>query len=399
MKTAAIVLLALSLAWSSANSQDKPEPATLSLSYLGVPAEVALTEFARSARLKLDLGDVPPEMETPVWLSVQKVELAHAAKLLSVATGLSVVADGKRLVVREVPEAGNHQFTRGYDVSVLAGRFVDYVRAYGHPDAERAKASPGSKEEPYLATGAESLAHLICLVLDVLWDAQPACSVVGERILLTTDHWTHTRVRELLALLVSDAGGEHPYTTSGRAQLAKLATGEVKYEAEDRPLGSVVAGLCKLASVDFVVHHAIATMFADEHATLRGTDTCAGLLEAVVRHGGYEFTTSTALGVICFRHVDTPEHGGCSVLETATLLKRIDASYQRQKTTPGGPESLRAAGGVQVVVEATETALDAQDCPAIVSAFGTRVIVIGVPSACDAAAGILKEMGWEAPKE
>lgn len=399
MRTAAFALLALALALSSVNSQDKPEPATIDLSYLGVPAEIALTEFAKSARLRLDLGDVPPEMETPVWLSVHKIELAHAAKLFSVATGLSVIADGKRLVVREYPEAGSHQFTRGYDVSVLAGRFVDYVRAYGHPDEARAKSSPGSKEEPFLATGAESLAHLVCLLLDMLWDTQPACSVVGERILLTTDHWTHTRVRELLALLVSDAGGDHPYTISGRAHLAKLSAGEVKYEADDRPLGSVVAGLCKLASADFVVHHSVATMFADEHATMRGTDTCASLLESIVRHGGYEFTTSTALGVVCFRHVDTPEYGGCSVFETAPLLKRIDASYQRQKTTPGGPENLRAAGGVQVVVDAIETALDAQEQPAIVAAFGTRVIVIGVPSACDGAAAILKEMGWEAPKE
>ena len=94
---------------------------------------------------------------------------------------------------------------------------------------------------------------------------------------------------------------------------------------------------------------------------------------------------------------------GYRVYDIGNLLKKLNASYQRQRTAPGkdgGFEGdLKQAGGNRVIEEAVFDQLEQQGLDARVEAFGSKLVVRASAGSVDAATTILKEMGWEAPKE
>jgi hypothetical protein len=91
------------------------------------------------------------------------------------------------------------------------------------------------------------------------------------------------------------------------------------------------------------------------------------------------------------------------VVDASILLKKLDASYQRQRTAPGKAEGfngdLRSDGGIDVVLDAIYEQLDAAGRYADVMSYGARILIRGGQDEIDATVKILEEMGWEQPEE
>ncbi len=386
MKRLATCVVLLALLASGGLAEEKPS-AGLDMVCYGVPARDALTEFAGKAKLELDLGEIDPDMDAPVWLSMKQVSPVRGAALLAFASGLVVQVSGKRLVVREQEDAARVRVTRGYDVSVLGGRFVEYAKRYGHPQAGQAVTR--------IQTGPELVGDLVNQMLNQVWGVKSKCSVVGDRVLITEHEGVHAYVSELLNLLVRDGGAESADLASGRTHATRVEEYKESFSVSDRPVGSVVAALCRDASADFVVHHTLAQFFAEEHTVLMGAGGHGRLLRALIRQGEYDFQVAQRHGVLAFVDKDAPQPGAYRVFDVDQLLKRLDQGYQRQATTPGGHASLREAGGVDVVRRAVAKALRERELAGDVLAHATRIVVIGNATATDAAADVLKELGWE----
>ncbi len=393
MKRPAIAMLFL-LSAAATGWGDESQASGIDLVCYGVSAQQALTDLAEKAKLELDLGETTPAMDMPVWLGLSGTTPQRAARHLSTASGLMVQVSEKRLVVREPKDAASLLVTRGYDASVLGGRFVEYVKSFGHPDHAKTKGvSPDD-----LPNGVELASRLVVDVLDKVWGTKVACSVAGDRIVITAHEWEHRRINELLALLIADGGGPSDDLAAGAQHLARLEDHRGLVAANDRPLGSVVAGMCREAKADFVVHRELAGFFSSEHTVLIGEAGYGELLRALIRQGPYDFKLAQRDGALALVHKDVTQHGGYRVFETGELLKRMDQAYQRQHSRPGGPASLRDAGGVTVVAGALKTALSARDIQCDVCTLATRLVVCGNAAACQAAAEVLKELGWVPPE-
>lgn len=395
---ATITLLALVFASATAQPQVKMPVVLHDLEYLGVPAELALPAFAKSAKLELDLGREAPPMDMPIWLSARQVEKGRAAHLLSVASGLSVRIAGKRLVVREYDQPGAHRVSKGYDVSVLCGRFVDYVNQYGEPER---KLSPG--QERRKTTAADHLSGVLYQVLDDLTGSAEDSSVVGDRLIFSADAETQALVTETLKLLVQPGGGDSVYLHAAAQQATALREKQGKTEASERPLASVLAEMCKGAGVDFVINAAFAIDAHETHVDCSVEGAYLAQISALLELFASDATLGYGHGVVHLGFPDVARRGGVRVHDVSDLLKKMDAAYQRQRTQPNREEGfdggLRDEGGVYVVTDAVTAQLGQQGHEARVLAYGARIIIVGGPDACDAATAILKELGWEPHSE
>jgi hypothetical protein len=373
-------------------AQDKPEPAKIDIEYLGVPAESAFRSFADSARLKLDVAD-DLDLEGPVWLSAKKLEVWQATRLLSVAADLSVTTEDGRLMVRPTDSRGGHNTTRGYDVSVLTGRFVEYVNKYGENGAPVANVKK--------RTASEHLALFVEGVAGNCWRDSLMVSAVGDRLLVSASGATQLRVREFLDLLMAENGGESPDLKRERNQLNALRARKGAYSVEEKPFGSIVAELCREAKADFALDAELASLTSDLHVTYSGNGTFEEIIAEIAREHVGPIRVTGHRGVALITMADGDTVGSERVFDAADLLKRIDAAFQRQKTQPGKrqgfEEGLREAGGMDVVGEAVNGHLKQQGFDPVVSSYATRLVVGGGPDAVDAALAILKEMGWEEP--
>lgn len=368
------------------------------LEYLGVPADIVLAEFAKAANLELDLGREPPDMAAPVWLSAKQVDRGRAAHLLSVASGLFVRVAGKRLVVREEERPGAHQATKGYDVSVLCGRFVDYINQYGEPER---KLSPGQERQK--ATAAEHIAFVLEQMLREIAGEYEEAAVVGDRVLFAADLEIQALIAEVLQLMIMPGGGDSAYLKAALAQAGALRDKQGKSEADERPLASVIAAICKAAQVDFVLSAPFAQQAHDEHIEFSFEGSHEDQLSKVLEYFAADAAVGFAHGVVHIGYPPMYRGGGVRVYDVADLLKKLDTAYQRQRTQPnrqdGFDGGLRDHGGVDVVTIALETQLDRQGHDARVLSCGARVMIIGAPAACEAATLVLKEMGWEPQSE
>lgn len=391
---ATVTLLALVFASATAQPQVKMPVVVHDLEYLGVPAELALPAFAKSAKLELDLGREAPAMDMPIWLSAKQVEKSRAVHLLSVASGLSVRIAGRRLVVREYDQPGAHRISKGYDVSVLCGRFVDYVNQYGEPER---KLSPG--QERRKTTAADHLSGVLYQLLDDVTGSAEDSSVVGDRLIFSADAETQALVAEALKLLVQPDGGDSVYLQAAAQQASALRDKQGKTEASERPLASVLAEMCKGAGVDFLINAGFAVDAHDTHVDCSLEGAYQDQVNAVLELFAPDAASGFGHGVVHFGFPDSVRRGGVRVHDVSELLKKMDAAYQRQRTQPNREEGfdggLREQGGVYVVTDAITAQLGQQGHEARVLAYGVRVIIVGGPAACDAATAILKELGWE----
>lgn len=405
MKTLAglAVLAVLSLC---VQAQDNPAPQPVDLGVYGGSGHEAAASLAEGLGARLMLHDIEADsLPAETWAVRKQATPQQAAELLGHALGCQALFDarGKTLHLYQPGVSLRGSKVKGYDVSVLAGRFVEYVNKHGAP---RKPAKPGDEAEPEL-TASE---HLSILLEELLYDPRGANaepSVVGDRLLYTTDDATHARVREALDLLMAEHGGESAALKAEREAVEKLKNTRFSAEMTGTPVSSILTEICATAGLGVVLGPGLADFACAEHIDFKPREGSAweALHGLLVRLRANEISVDfkAAAGALVFELEDEHQGSGYRVYDIAELLKKLETSYQRQRTAPGKDEGfdgdLRGAGGNQVILDSLDEQLEAAHAPGRYSceAYGTRLVVRGGNAAVNAATQILKEMGWEEP--
>ena len=178
-------------------------PKTISLGFYGESVFECAETLAEELGAKLQLHEVDEDsLDMPCWLVREDVTPQSAAELFSIAAGYQVSLDdtGHTLHIYQPGVAPGGARVKGYDVSVLSGRFVEYVNSFGAPAVPP---KPNEQIEPE-RTAAEHLADALDEILYEPRGADSDPSVVGDRLLFTLSERDHARVREVLDLLVAE---------------------------------------------------------------------------------------------------------------------------------------------------------------------------------------------------
>lgn len=396
-----IAVLALTI-----QAQDKSAPTSVDLAAYGVSGHEAAADLAESLGARLVLHELDEQsLPASCWAVRKNTTPQAAAALLGHALGCQALYDpqGATLHLYAPGVVLRGSKVKGYDVSVLAGRFVEYVNSYG---IARQPAKPGEQATPEL-TAAE---HLAGVLEEMLWDPRGAefdASVVGDRLLYTTDENSHSRIREALDLLMAEHGGESAALKDERAAVEKLKEAKFSGELTGTPVASVLTEICAAAGLGVVLGPEFAEFACEEHIDFKPEAGSAweALHSLLVRLREQDIRVDfTVRGdALVLESEDAGVGSGYRVYDISDLLKKLEASYQRQRTAPGKVEGyegdLRRAGGNQVVLRSLDEQLEAAHAPgnSDCMVFGNRLIVRGGNSAVNAATQILKEMGWEEP--
>jgi hypothetical protein len=213
-------------------------------------------------------------------------------------------------------------------------------------------------------------------------------------------------VREALDLLISEKGGESAALKAERAVVEKLKQAKFQGDLTGTPVFSVIAGICGTASVGVVLGRELGGLAGEWHIDFAQTEEVSawdGLQRLFTLLETQEFPVEFTVvgGVAAIELQGGTIHAGYRVFELSELLKKLAASYQRQRTTPGKEDGfsgdIKAHGGVGTVLDALEEQLAAADTAdgVRITSYGTRLLVRGGAAEVDAATTILKEMGWE----
>ncbi len=385
----------------------KPQPKRHSLRSYGEKAQVALEAFAADLGYAVELpnesDDTGGSIEDPCWFAFTDVSTADAESVLSIAFALHVVVDhAKRRVSAHCNMGSANRTVKGYEVSVLASRYVEYVNKYGAKKA----APPAGQEAPKEQTACEHLNELIDdLLARQRWgDTGSFC--VGKRLLMNLTPAQHEEVRELMNILMSEKGGPSAAVEVERKLTGKLGSAVSEEEFNERPLGSAVAALFSKAGAGFVVAHSSAGCFSDTHVSRsrKEGESVAAVLEGLAMQNDLVWDVNS--GVVRLAQRDamiTLEPCGYRVFELKELLARLASEYVGQQTQPGLKDGfvgdLRSMGGMDVVREALERQSESSHLDFRLNCYGTRLIVSGSAQTIDATGAILKELGWEEPKE
>ncbi len=397
-----LVVFLLFASCLSVNAQDKPAEKKFTLHSYGDNSQVALEAFGAALGYQIDFpneaDDTDGSIESPCWFAFKDASIEQAEAVLSFAIGLNVHVDSARKKVSaQITRSKVGRSTRGYDSSVLASRYVDYVNRFGAP---KAASTDGKRVQERTAT--EHLQDVLdeALIKDN-WGETGACCV-GQKLLLNLTNAQHAELREFLGLLVSDKGGSNAALNTERSLRAALAKAPHNEEYAERPLGSVMGSLLS-KNGGFAVAHTLAQQFSDQHVTRAKSDSesVSDVLSELALQ--YEFAWGVGDGVVRISSREYPGAGGYRVFELKELLDRLAAAYAGQRTQPGkagGFEGdIKTQGGLEVIRKALDAQGDSAGRAFGLHGYGTRLIVTGSAEDIDAAAAILKEMGFEEPKD
>lgn len=385
-------------------AQDKA-PKTIHIGFYGESAYDCAEKLAEQLGAKLHLHDLDEEtLDAPCWLVRDEVTPQAAASLFAIAAGYPVSLDASTstLHVYQPGVSVGDARVKGYDVSVLSGRFVEYVNNYGAPAVAQ---RPNEAPEPE-RTAAQHLADALDEILYDPRGGDSEPSVVGDRLLFTASEQGHARVREALDILVAEHGGESEALRVERTVIERLKAAEFSAEIERTPVASVLTAICKAAALGIVLGPDLAEVAVEEHIDFphkKGTSALAALKQLTAQMAAQDLPIDISVreGTLVADLAGRSSSRGYRVYDVTELLKKLDASYQRQRTAPGKDEGfdgdVRRAGGNRVVLDSLEELLDEvhQGEHATCICFGTRLVVRGGCDAVDAATNILKEMGWE----
>lgn len=385
-----------------ATAQDTPK--TGKLSVYGQSSLTAVNALEESLELHAVYHEVESdELNSVCFVTAKAVSQDDATELVSFATGYQIVAEPERgvLHVGVLGEPAGRGKVKGYDVSVLGGRYVEYVNTWGAPRNE----TPANEAAEPERTAAQHLAELIEEVLYDPWSEECRASVVGDRVLFTLQGGGHQRVRELLDLLLGETGGESQTLQRERGVIQKLKSTSIETAYEATPVSSVLADICLESGVGLALGPDIAAISVEYHVdlSLSGVTAWKALQLVLDLLEQDQVDVGSRAGAVAIE-VDTHRIGcGYQVYNIEKLLKKLDASYQRQRTQSGKEEGytggLREEGGNRVVVDSLYDLLEAGKHYADCFVYGSRLVVKGNAEAVDAATEILVQMGWEKPKD
>ncbi|MCA8918077.1 MAG: hypothetical protein KDB32_03285 [Planctomycetes bacterium] len=404
MKTFVCASVALALAAVLCTAQEKP--ATVDFRVYDGSAGEAVEALQQATGLKPTYNDVDADdMSFGTVLVATGLGRDDASRALAFATGCNVQLEPQSGILRIAPpgERARGGNVKGYDVSVLAGRYVEYVNTWG---AAKRRLEKDVKPEPE-RTAAEYLAGLIEDLLYDPWGEDLTASVVGDRILFTTHDSSHGRVRELLDLLMKDGGGESSDLQRERDVVQKLKDSPFSVAYDNTPIASVLAGICVDAEVGLVLGREMAFTCSDFHTSIAfSKKTCWDALKTtldILKEEDFEPLVGVRGGCVAIELDRDDISRGYRVYDIAELLKKLAAAYQRQGTAPGKEGGydgdLKDAGGNFVVLDSLYDLLDAGGHEGQCFVYGARLVVRGNVEAIDAATEILEQMGWEKPKD
>lgn len=397
MRKPAVAIVAVVLLLGGIAAQDAEAPGNVDVRSYGESGDVVLGRLSDDLGLKLHVTRAAQfAMLDPAWVVCEDVPGETATALLEESLGVEMETRHGVLFVTDINETLRGAETRGYDVSVLAGHHVEYVNAY----------SPPAAGEENQRTAAEQLGLVLDDVIARPGRDGPYASVVGDRVLYTMDAPRHARVRETLDLLMRDGGGESVNLVSERALFETLSTATYEGRSAGTPVGSVLARICAAAEVPLVLDAEFIRAYGDWHVDFEVDSpvSCARALHMLLAQVEDERVYLGSRGGALLVTLDPMQlHHSLKVVDVGVLLKKLEASYQRQRTTPGRTDGfegdLSSNGGIGVVVNAIYEQLDAAGQVADVIPYGTRILIRGGHAQVDTTVRILKEMGWEPPEE
>jgi hypothetical protein len=408
----ALVLIAIALLMpvvaGLTRAQDAPAPPTeaaaaqarVSVESPGEDADSVLKSLAEQLglRLRLEIEDADFLIDRPVWIRLRDAAPDEACLLAGRALGRDVFRDEVRgeLVVRDAGSPMPGARVKGYDVSIPAGRFLDYVNLYGK-EGENSAAGPGYTATEYLA---EALSGMLGRSLG----RRHLPSAFGDRLIYAVPELFHGRVEEMLALLTAEQGGESRDLVRCREIWQRLRSAAAPGLPVDGTVADALAAICAAAGADFVLDAEVARELNFLPADLQwDAASAADAIARLLRDLPEPVTVTSACGALVFCVPEDELKGPARVYELRDLLKRADQSFRRQRTAPGRERSyhgdLSSEGGMDLVTRVIAAELADLSHSVEMIHYGTRVIMFGMPETLAAVDDVLRAMGWEPPAE
>lgn len=382
----------LLLATHAQQTQDAPVPDTVDCVYPGAPLGTSLTDLAGQLGVRLDLGDLEDsdELEEPVWVLARKVKPELALQLVSESGAITLLLDHEARALRVRPAGGvtHKPEVRGFDVKALTTAFRDYRKRYDRPVPAEAGIA-----------ASEILLDVVQRVLEGETSIDGG-SAVGTRLVFTRSGPELKNIEELLTLLAGDKGGESGALAADRANRASLDRTAPRGLPREITLGAALWRLFEKMPTPVYLHNSVLqSVFLDDDAAVASMDAAPNEILRMLgdEHGFYVDARHGAMRLHQMHYAGTPTY---RVFAMDQLLADLDKQYKEMADGADNPEelTLKARGGVSVIVDALEQQLESAGYNPQVIAYGARVVVMGGSDIIDAAARILRELGWKEPE-
>lgn len=372
-------------------AQDAPLPDSVTCVYPGAPLGTSLTDLAGQLGCSVDHGELADadELDQPIWVLARNVKPELALRLVSESGGIGLVLDQQARALRcksagvqtERPEI------KGFDVKTLTTAYRDYRKCYDTPLPAEAGIAPS-----------EILLDVVQRVLEGETSVDGG-SAVGTRLVFTRSLLELKNIEELLALLGGDKGGESGALAADRANRASLERTAPRGLPRESTLGAALWRLFEKMPTPVYVHASmLESVYLDDDAIVASMDAGPNEVLRLLgdEHGFYVDARHGAMRLHQLHYAGTPAY---RVFAMDALLAELEKQYREMAEGADNPDelSLKARGGISVIVDALEQQLESAGHNPQVIAYGARVVVMGGSDIIDAAVRILRELGWKEP--
>jgi hypothetical protein len=226
-----------------------------------------------------------------------------------------------------------------------------------------------------------------------------AGSAVGSRLVYARSADEHAEIKELLTLLESATGGESAALARDREFRDKLRRKAPRGLGAGNTLGGALWRLFETADMPVYLHRSLLdTIYFDDAAGVadENADGAELLMRLALVH---EFSVDSRNGAMRLHDLQFEGTPTYRVFAVDTLLAALDREYEdmAKGASDAEAQSLRARGGVDIIVDAIETQLSNLGLTTLVLPYGARVVVTGGSEIVDAAGNVLRELGWKDP--
>ncbi len=374
-----------------ARAQEQPVELTVTCVYPGAELGAALTDFAGQLGYQVDLGELEDsdELEEPIWVLARNVKPDVALKLISESGRVALQLDAEARMLRcklDGSVVGKPE-VRGFDVKALTTAFRDYRKRFDKPLPAEAGQAPS-----------EILLEVVQRVLE--GDASTDTgSPVGTRLVFTRTADELRNIEELLSLLAAEKGGDSSALSKDRANRLALEKNAPRGLPAGASFGAALWRLFEKFPAPVYVHRSLLeTVFLDDDADVADMEAGPNEVLALLatEHSFYVDARHGAMRLHQLHYAGTPSY---RVFALDALLADLEKQYKDMAEGADNPDelSLKARGGVAVIVDALEAQLESAGHLPQVLAYGARIVVMGGSDIVDTAAKILRELGWKDP--